>query len=109
MSGDGLCSYTVTLRAVIERDVDVRAASPEEAARLASERRDGLGPVALRAEWVHDAEEDEGFDVLGRCEVCEAWLLEGRDEGQSVDDDGVMLCTPCVAKAVKAAREERGS
>lgn len=104
-----LTRYVVTMRAVVYRSLTIVAASPEEAVRLSEERESDVPAMtpAFKTEAVdEDQEGGDGWHVVGYCEACGVALLDGRDEGRSVDEDGVMLCTPCVAKAVEAAREE---
>lgn len=98
-----LTTYVVTLSAVEirQKEVEIRAACPEEAARLVESREDGGD---LRVVFVETG--TEGYAVNGRCEACSAWLLEGRDEGRTVDEDGVMLCTPCCKGAEEDGESE---
>lgn len=121
--------YRVSLRAVVTRDVEVEAESPQEAVKTVKERHDSLDdldPDAARGVLLapDSVEEilapDEGFDsigelwdVIGSCEACSCPLLDSGDlddEPPHVcagdeDGDGVYLCRPCADKSV----EESGS
>lgn len=94
-----LSDYVVTMRAVVTRSVRIAAANPEEAVKLVDARRDGIPAVIPRFK-VDAVDEDrdggDGWSVVGGCESCGAFLLDGRDEGFTVDDEeGVTLCTRC--------------
>lgn len=92
-----LTDYAVHMSGRVSRVVRVLASSPEAAVRMAKADV-AAGPAesrALSAESVEDVTEEEDFEVFGACEVCSVPLLEGRDEGRAVDDDGTRLCGPC--------------
>lgn len=107
--------YLVHLRAMVSKDVDVEAESPEEAVRLAAERgwdSDGATEKVRRAsrpEYVEtDDDTPEGvWDVAGTCETCCAWLLDGDDGVKRYlsDGDGYRTCVAC-AEPKSTGRDE---
>jgi len=91
--------YVVHLRAVIIREIEVEAETPEEAASA------GIG-YALRGEFkmgVESVEWDGGMaEFVSRCEACLGVILS-TEQGYSYSDDGVHLCTTCTAEAMSEA------
>lgn len=99
--------YTVQVAGCASREIQVDAESPEEAAAKVH----GMVPmiqVVLEPEFVDEGEaEDAGvWGVLGRCESCMGFILEGRDAGAGCDEDGVWVCRKC---ATVAEAEEHAS
>ena len=110
MSDEHKVEYEVDFYATLRKTVKVRAASPEAAFRLAEADRAGIRdgyPIHWRADYVTDVGQEEDFAVWGHCEECGVVLLEGRDQGKSVDEDGTQLCTPCCKQAVEDSGADR--
>lgn len=88
--------YEVTLRAVETRVERVRAATPEDAVRMALAKGKGAMRVHWRAEEVGPLG-GESVVVMGGCEACEGAVLEGTD--YSSDEEGVLVCAACTAES----------
>jgi hypothetical protein len=95
--------YSVSLRAVVTREVEIEAESPEEAVSIATTRHGcETRLVHMRAEGVDEADEgsDASWEVMGFCEACRKALLVNDDDSGGVyagdeDGNGVYLCRPC--------------
>lgn len=93
---------TLTLRSVV-RTFLVRSESPEQAVVAALR----ASPETVKARWRPEAVGD--LEVVGQCEACEVWLLDGTDYAS--DDEGCLLCLPCATECAEAKGErlrERG-
>lgn len=101
--------YLVTLSLVEVRTFQVRADSPALAV-LAAQK---ASPEKIAARWRPDTVAVVGkrkANVLGQCDSCELWLIEGTDEA-ACDDGGDLLCMPCATVCAEAKDEallERG-
>lgn len=113
-------TYDVSMR-VRPRSSEVRveANSPEEAINqvMVSDARIAIKRAVLDPECVTEIEKDvsdgapveieaECFEVLGRCEGCEVWLLEGRTDYVHDSESGVDLCRPCSGIPADEERDE---
>lgn len=96
--------YSVRMVATVSKEVAVEADSPEEAVKRVASSGLMVTQAVMRAESVEL--ESYSFNVVGQCEACSVVLLDGRDSGRTVDEDGVMLCTPCCAKAEEDGESE---
>ncbi len=96
--------YEVLLTRKIAKTIQLEAASPQEAARLA-EGLDYSFQATSVEEMVPD-EEGSGtwFEVAGKCTGCGATLLD--DKYVMYGDDCVMFCTP--GQGCAAAEEPLG-
>jgi hypothetical protein len=102
----GVKKFSVSLRAVVTREVEVTAESPEEAIRHVKRRiAEEEGGPNFRPESLAEilTGEDGGtiegdcWFVTGACEACSVVLFENSDYVS--DEDGIDLCRPCANEA----------
>jgi hypothetical protein len=108
--------YSVSLRAVVTREVEIEAETPEEAVKIIKERGKQdvapMVPVHFEPESLAEVltgEDGDTFEgdcwfVTGACEACSVVLFETSDFVS--DENGVDLCRPCAAKCVEDAAGE---
>lgn len=100
-----LRQYVVLLHLRVRHESDGHAYSPEEALKLALEQVKFCPPAFDRTAWVPEAVDDhdngDGWEVVGRCEACDAWILDGPGRsGHSSSEESGYLCGPCTREAM---------
>lgn len=65
--------------------------------------------VADHSFTVADVEDEdgEGFEVIGQCESCDTWLMEGHETGDKMRgiEEGGYLCEACCKNAEASFRK----
>ena len=91
--------YIVTMSGRVSVDIEIEAASPHEAVRLARELELGRTRAAIvRPDSVDESSEDPSagsWDVVAACEDCGTEILSG-DRYASDPEEGTYACKACL-------------